>query len=353
MNKKQFVLILAIAVVLVWALDLLIGNYLSARLATSSFARKFNLFNPQAPIVVTNRETVRVNSNNDIVQTAQNSKSKVATIVYFEEGNLITSASAVNWTRDGYFISVKDAFATPGKVYAVMTQQGDVYPIEKTYPDPASNLVIIETAANNLPVLDPADLNDIRVGEQIVSISNSLGNGETKFTTGFISRVPSDQSELISESDLISRAVYLQIPDTATKGSAVLNLSGRLVGILDGNRTILSSDVQTLVNNFLANEKNIVRPSLGFSYQMLTETEAKALQTVPGARVVGFGTGKPASLSGIKGGDVIVEIDKQKVESSRSLDTQLRQFKPNETVAVVLNRAGSTLTVNLTITELK
>ncbi len=352
MSKKQFVLILVVVFIFVWIADLLFGNYLSARLATSSIARKFNLFNPQAPIVVTNRETVRVNSNNDVVQTAQNSKSKTATIVYFDKGQMISSGGAVNWTSDGYFVSVKSAFSIPDKVYAVMTQQGDVYPIEKTYPDPASGLVIIDTAARDLAVLDPADTNDSRVGEQVVSILNSLGNSETKFTTGYISRVPSDVSELVSESDLMSRNFTLQISQ-AVSGSAVLNLSGRLVGILDGNQVHPAAEIRLLVNNFLANDKQIVRPSFGFSYQMLSESEAKALQTVPGAKVMGIAASKPAAIAGLKAGDVIVEIDNQKVEISKNLDSQLRGFKPGETLSLQINRQGTTQTINLVTTTLK
>lgn len=347
MSKKQFVLLVILITIIVWTADLLVGNYLSARLATSSFARKFNLFNPQAPIVVTNRETVRVNSNNDVVQTAENSKSKVATVIYFEDDQLITSGSAVNWTSDGYFVTVKSAMAVEDKVYAVVTQQGDLYPIEQVYPDPASELVILQTSARNLAVLDPAESADLRVGEQVVSLLNSLGNGQTKFSTGFIKQLPSDTAGAVHESDLVSRKLQLQITDV-TSGAGILNLSGRLIGIWDGSAVVTAQEVRQLVNNFLADNKVIIRPSLGFSYQMLSESEAKALQTVSGARIMGLATGKPAVLAGLKVGDVIVSMDNQKVELSRNIDAQLRAFKPGEVISLEINRKGITQVLDVT-----
>ncbi len=75
MNYKKIILIIVITSVIVWTLDLLIGNYLSAKLSTAPWTQRFSLFNPQAPIVVTNRETIRVNNQNDTVETAENMKS--------------------------------------------------------------------------------------------------------------------------------------------------------------------------------------------------------------------------------------------------------------------------------------
>lgn len=353
MNKKQLVLVILITIVVVWSADLLVGNYLSARLATSNFARKFNLFNPQAPIVVTNRETVRVNTNNDIVQTAQNAKSKISVVVYFEGQQLVTSGAAVNWTNDGYFVSTKTAFSETDKVYAVMTNGGDIYPIEQMISDTASNLVIIQTSAQNLAVLDPSDVSDGRVGDQIVAINNSLGNEETRFSTGFVSRIPKDSSGLVQESDLVSNSFGLQTLQPLLPGTPILNLSGRLMGVWDGKSVVTSADIRNLVNDFLANNKQIIRPSFGFSYQLLSEAEAKALQTVSGARIMGVAGNKSASIAGLKVGDVITEIDNQKVEAGKILDTQLRQVSPGETIRIVFYRAGVSQSVDLNVSTLK
>ncbi len=353
MNKKQIVLVIVITTAIVWLADLLIGNYLSAKLSTSEWAQRFNIFNPQAPIVVTNRETIRVNNSNDAVETAENMKSKVSSVVYIENGRMVTTGSAVNWTSDGYFLTSKSAFAETNKVYAVVTAAGDIYPVQKTYPDVASNIAIIETSAQGLVVLDPADTNDLRVGQQVVTVENSIGTKQAQFHTGFVQKLSSDTSGEVAESDLVSRAINVEALTGFMPGSAVVNLSGRLIGLWDGTKVVPVEELRLLFNGFLAHNKSIVRPSFGFSYQILSEQEAKALQTTAGAKVMGVANTKPANLIGFKVGDVITKIGDRKVEDELNIDNILRQIKPGDSVKFTLERSGQTMELNLTATQLK
>jgi serine protease Do len=343
MKKKHIVFIILITAIIVWTADLLAGNYLSARLATSSFARKYNLFNPQAPIVVTNRETVRVNNSTDVVQTAENAKSKISSLVYYDNTRLVNTGTAINWTSDGYFITTKAAFAPAGKVFAVITLSGDVFPVEASYVDPASNLVILKTSAQGLGVLDPANSSELRVGQQVVGLENPVGNKQTRFITGFVQRIPSDTFGIVSESDLVSRITQVQVAgseNSFSPGSVILNLSGRMIGVWDGQAVVNVEDVQLLVNNFLSDQKRIVRPSLGFSYQLLSDSESKILQTVSGARVMGIAPGKSAASAGLKAGDVITDWDGKKINIDTDFDGILRATKPNQVIRVSVSRGG-------------
>lgn len=353
MNKKQIFLVIIVITIIVWVADLLAGNYLSAKLATAPWAQRFNLFNPQAPIVITNRETIRVNNSSDIVDTAENMKSKVATLVYIENGRMITTGSAVNWTGDGYFLTAKSAFELPNKVYAVITFAGDIYPVQKIHPDQASSIMIVETSAQGLVVLDPADNNDLRVGEQIVTVQNSVGNKQSQFHTGFVQKLGEDTAGQVMESDLVSRNINLEIFDTMLPGSAITNLSGRLIGMWDGSKVVPVEEMRLLFNSFLSHSKTIVRASLGFSYQYLSEQEAKALQTVSGAKVLGIAPTKPASLVGLKAGDVIVKFGDRQVNQDLNLDNILRQIKPGDSIKLSIDRSGQNLELNVIATQLK
>lgn len=352
MTKKQIALLILVIVIVVLAVDLLIGNYVSARLATTSWARKWGLFNPQAPIVVTNRETVRVNTNNDLVETAENAKTKTVALVYFDGNDMILSGSATNWTSDGYFVSAKSALASAGKAYAVVTSKSDVFPVEAAYADPASEMMILQTSAKDLTVFSPAENRDLRVGQQVVMIQNSLTAGQTRFFTGFVKRVNTDISGIVSNSDLISRNIELTTFEPVPAGSAVLNLSGRMIGIWDGKVIVPADDLRELVNNLFANGKKIVRPSFGFSYQILNELEAKAIQTVSGARLVAVTSGGMAAQKGLRADDVITEVDGQNLDANFNLDTYLRLVKPNQVVTLTVQRGSNVVTILLTAGEL-
>jgi serine protease Do len=352
MSKKQIAFLVLIIVVAVLVVDLLVGNYVSAKISTNSWVRKWGLFNPLAPIVVTNRETVRVDTNNDLVETAENAKSKVATLIYFDGSDLVVTGSAVNWTSDGYFVTSASGLATAGKVYGVVTANGDVYPVEAAYPDPASNLVVLQTAAKDLSVLSPSEPNDLRVGQQVVMVQNSLGNNQTQFATGYIQRLASDVVGDTAESDLVSRNLELIALGTIPTGSAVLDLSGRMIGIWDGDKVVMADEVRALVNNLLANAKSFARPEFGFSYQILNEVEAKTLQTTSGARVRGVASGSQAAGAGLRGGDVITEVDGQKLDGDLNFDAWLRQVKPDQVISLSVQRGTNSVSILLTAEKL-
>jgi S1-C subfamily serine protease len=352
MSKKLIALITLTIFVFVVIVDLVIGNYISARLATTGWARKWGLFNPQAPIVVTNREIVRVNANNDVVETAENAKSKTATLVYIDGAQMVTTGSAVNWTSDGYFVTSDSALSVGGKVYAVITSSGELFPVEAAYPDPASNIVVLQTAARGLTVFSPAQEDDLRVGNQVVMIQNSVGNNQTRFYTGFIKRLSNDFSGLILDSDRISRSIELTVLGPVPSGSAVLNLSGRMIGIWDGQVVVSTESVRELVNNLLTNDRRYVRPAFGFSYQMLNEVEAKAVQIEPGARVLAVVPNGASARGGLRVGDVITEVDGQKIDGNISLDNWFRQVKPGQSVNFSVFRNGTTISLIIVAEQL-
>lgn len=352
MSKKQIALLILILVVVVLAVDLLIGSYISARLSTTSWARKWGLFNTQAPIVVTNRETVRVNSNNDLVETAENAKNRSAVAVVVEDGRISVVSGAVNWTSDGYFVTAQVPGVAPVEISGVVTSSGELYPAESAWLDASTNLVIIKTSARDLTVFSPADARDLRIGQQVVMIQNSLTAGQAQFFTGYVSRLPNDVVGQTLETDLVARRMKLSIGSAAEPGSAVLNLSGRLVGIWTGIDVVMVDDVRDMMDNFLANNKQLTRPSIGFSYQQLNETQAKALQSEVGLRVIGVAPGSAAAQAGLRGGDTITEVDGQKIDNNFNFDNWFRQTKSNQVISFTVQRGTNTLSILVTVKQL-
>ena len=61
------------------------------------------------------------------------------------------------------------------------------------------------------------------------------------------------------------------------------------------------------------------------------------------------GPGTPAADAGLQQGDVIVKMDGQDVASDVDLFTLLRKDKPGDTIALTVDRDGTTSTVNVTL----
>ncbi len=348
MNKKQIILIIVVTIFVTWTVNLFVGNYLAARISTLPLARKFNLFNPQAPIVVNNREVVRVNNTNDVIEVTQNAQSKIAAIVYFDDNQMVRSGGAINWTSDGYFVSSVEAFSVQGRTYAVVTGSGEVLPVEGVYPDTASNLALVKTTTKDLPVLDLAEEKDVRPGQQIVLLLNSLAKDRVEFNTGYVSRIPIDESGLVYESDEISGMFNVQVDGQDLTAQPALTLTGRLLGLYDSGVVIPATEIQMFVNNFFEDNQSVARPAYGFTYKKLVDLEAKALQTEPGVVIESVVAGRIASRAGLRVNDRIVKFGDTEVKLDTDFDMLLRKVKPGTLVRVTVDRAGQEQVLTLT-----
>ncbi len=73
----------------------------------------------------------------------------------------------------------------------------------------------------------------------------------------------------------------------------------------------------------------------------------------PGYALSGVSGGSPADKGGIKAGDVIVELGKNKIGSLDDFDLALRKFKSGEEVEVIVLRKGERVTLKVTLGQPK
>jgi serine protease Do len=147
-------------------------------------------------------------------------------------------------------------------------------------------------------------------------------------------------------------------------GGALVDAGGRLVGI---NTAIISRTGGSLGIGFavpvnlargvmerIIKEGRVVRGYLGVYIQPITPDLAAAfkLPDTGGALVGGVSPKSPAANAGLQGGDVIVELNGQKVEDSRKLRLQISQSSPGSKIALKVLRDGKLQTINTTLGEL-
>jgi S1-C subfamily serine protease len=74
--------------------------------------------------------------------------------------------------------------------------------------------------------------------------------------------------------------------------------------------------------------------------------------TVQGALIVHVGAGSPAATAGLQAGDVITTFAGRPISGQVGLLTVLAQAKPDQTVAVQVNRNGSTMSLSVQLGQL-
>jgi serine protease Do len=352
MRKLHIVLIIFFACALAVIAQIAFGNFLSARLATLPLLRNLNLFNPRAPIVVTNRETVRVSDANDAVETANSIKSKLSIVVYYEgtgaNSHLVLSGGALNWTADGYFVTTKSAMGVANKTYAVVLSNGDIYPIKEVFFDKSTNLALLATDARNLSTAEPIVGSDLRPGEKILLILNSLAQNKTTFLESYVRTYFNDVSGIEFNSDVDQRNISIQSVGSLTPGHAAVNLNGKLAGMWDGSNMISSDSIRAFANNFFSDNQQVVRPTYGFVYKQLAASEAKALQLSPGALITKITPNTPASTAGLQAGDIITAIEGEDFEEETLLSEILADATPGEVMTLEVMRNGNKVPILLT-----
>lgn len=347
MRRTHVTLIIIITVVLTLLLNIMFGNYIGARLATLPLVKKWHFLQPNAPIVITNRETVRVSDANDAVETTNSLKSKISAIVYFDGSNLVQTGTALNWTADGYFITAVKSFGVQNKTYAVVLNSGDIFPVKTIFTDPSSSLVIVDTDAGSISNIDTEEDKNLRPGEKLLFIANNIPGNQTAFLESYVRATTSDIGSEFS-ADQIVRGADVQSVTPLLPGQPAVTLDGKMAGMWTGDKLLTSDAIRSFANIFFNDGKIVERPYFGFRYRHLTSVEAKAAQQASGAQVTAVNNGSPASLAGLQAGDTITSVNGTDIKDDTLVEALLEQIKPADRVTLQITRKGQSQTLVMT-----
>lgn len=181
--------------------------------------------------------------------------------------------------------------------------------------------VIKVSVGKDLPVLKLGDSSKIDVGNWVIAIGNPYGLDHT-VTVGVISAKERPVT--------ISNRLYKNLLQTdaainpGNSGGPLLNTAGEVVGI----NTAVNASAQGIgfaipintaqqVLNDLINKGKVVKSYIGVSLQPLDEQLAQyfGAANTDGAVVAYVASGSPAEKAGLQQGDIIMEINKDKVKT--------------------------------------
>ena len=227
--------------------------------------------------------------------------------------------------------------------------------------DRRTDIAVLKVERKNLPSLPLADSSRIDVGDIVLAVGNPFGVGET-VTMGIVSAiarrgvVDSDRYEDFIQTDAAI--------NPGNSGGALITARGELIGInaaiisrTGGNEGIgfaIPSNVARHAMEQIQKHGRVPRGWLGISIQTVDSTVAKAfgLTEPRGALVGGVTPGSPAEKAGVQRGDVVLELNNQKLTDSAELRMKIGMMDPRTTVTLKLFREGRERTVSVTLGEL-
>lgn len=228
--------------------------------------------------------------------------------------------------------------------------------------DPRTDIAVIQIKVKaELP--KPAKLGDsdkLKIGEWVVAAGASFGLDNT-ITAGIVSAKGRALSGGAQYEDFIQTDAAI---NPGNSGGPLVNLKGEVVGI---NTAIVSKSggymgigfaipvnmAKQVLESLISNGK-VTRGWLGVGIQNLSEDLAKSFNysETEGALVGHVDPKGPAKKAGIKQGDIIVQLGKDKIKNVNQLRNLVASVKPGTALDVTLVRAGKKETVSVTIGEL-
>jgi len=274
--------------------------------------------------------------------------------------------SGVIIDKDGYILTNEHVVGEASNV-KVKLFDGREFEAEVKGKDAFSDLAVIKIKAQNLPVAELGDSNQLRIGQWVMAIGNpfgiSLENPEPTVTVGVVSALhrtlPSLGRSERSMDDLIQTDAAI---NPGNSGGPLVDLRGKIIGI---NVAIFSTsggyqgigfavpiDKAKVILNRLIKGESIDYGWIGLTIQSMNEelkTYFKLKDDVTGVIVSEVFKDSPAEKAGIKEGDLIIAFDGKKVESSRDLVNKVTSTEVGKKIPVSIMRAGKPMTVGITL----
>lgn len=224
--------------------------------------------------------------------------------------------------------------------------------------DPTFDLAVIKIEPDGtLPVLELGDSDAVEVGEFVVAIGNPYGF-EHSVTAGVISaKDRSIHTQDVNFDDFLQTDAAI---NPGNSGGPLLNMDGKVIGIntaimpyAQGLGFAIPVNKAKAIMGDLVSYGHVKRGWLGVSVRGITPEMARAygVDGNNGAMINDVFKGDPADKAGIRRGDVVVEINGQKVKDANDFVSKVRTLAPNAVAKLVVVRKGKKITFNVKLAE--
>ena len=272
------------------------------------------------------------------------------------------AGSGVIISADGYIVTNNHVVDGADELTVSLNEGSKEYSARVIGADKTTDLALIKIDGKNLPAIQIANSDDVKVGEWVLAVGNPLGLNNT-VTAGIISAKARTLGANGVESFIQTDAAINQ----GNSGGALVNTRGELVGINamlaspTGSNIGYGFAIPTAIMNKVVDDLkqygNVQRAMIGIqgsdvkSYVDAKKDEGKEIDlgTMEGIYVAKVVEDGAAEAAGLKEGDVITTIDGKKVKQFGELQGILAKKRPGDKVAITYLRDKKSRTATLTL----
>jgi len=261
-------------------------------------------------------------------------------IIIDDKGHILTNNHVIDGT-DRLRVTLGDSKQVSAKV--VGTDDETDLAVVRAEP--------LEINSNDAVKFQPVNLGnseELKVGQIVMAVGNPFGlTGGPTVTAGIISSL---NRNVQFENGILELVQTDAAINPGNSGGPLINTKGEVVAINTAKIpygqgigfALPINTVKSILNDLIENG-HVTRPWLGISTVKLNPRIASfyRLPIVRGALIVNVEPYSPADNAGLRRGDIIEEIDGNKIESPSQISSYIRNKKmANDRVTVNVNRYG-------------
>jgi len=247
--------------------------------------------------------------------------------------------------KEGYIVTNNHVIEDADEIQ-VKLKNGDEYDAKIVGRDPNTDIALIQIKPkNDLPVIKLGDSQSLKIGQWVVAIGSPFGLEQT-VTAGIVS----------AKGRVIGSGPYDDFIQTdasinpGNSGGPLLNMDGEVIGI---NTAIIASGQGigfavpiNLAKGIIEQLKlhgSVTRGWLGVAIQDVTGEVAEYYGIVgkEGALVTEVFPGDPADKAGIQVRDIIIEVNGEKIKSTRDLTRIVADIGVGDSANIKVLRNGT------------
>ena len=262
---------------------------------------------------------------------------------------------------DGYIITNDHVAGNAVEVIVTLTD-GTQYEADVIGSDQASDICLLKIKGENLPYIKLGNSSDILIGEWAIALGNPFGlfdiNDKPTVTVGVISATGMNLGQ-------VNNRYYVNMIQTdaaingGNSGGPLVNSYGELIGMntliftAQGSRgnvgvgfAIPVDKVKKIVAELKSHSKVDRDFWTGLRIQAVDKGIANYynLKNTRGVIVTSISPDSPASKADLEVGDIILQVDKYKINDDETLIGVLQEFKTGDTVTFKILRDNQSYT---------
>jgi len=217
-------------------------------------------------------------------------------------------------SEDGLIVTNKHVIADTQAKYKIVIGNNEEVEVINIYRDPLNDLAILKINKNNLVPLDLGDSDVLKAGQSVIAIGTALGEFRSTVTTGVISGLGRGiTAGVVGELEKLSNVIQTDAAiNPGNSGGPLFNSSGEVIGVnvavsQNGQNIGFALPINLIKESidYFRKTGEFERPYLGVGYKMMEK----------GAWVESILENSPASKSELKIGDIISQIDGEKLDT--------------------------------------